>query len=148
MKKDFFASSNFSCASASSNCQKFFDLTGPLQIGGVPTLPSTFQIENKEYIGCMKEFYLDFELLDFTEAVANNGSEAGCGVKREFCRSSPCQHGGMCCGTQFYTFVKYFKNFCHLWLTTTYISTDFMPLHQKIRGLLFYWCLSVRLSLT
>ena len=85
----------FSCASASSNCQKFFDLTGPLQIGGVPTLPSTFQIENKEYIGCMKDFYMDYKLVDFSQAVANNGSEPGCGEKKAFCRSSPCQHGGM-----------------------------------------------------
>ena len=76
-------------------CYKLLDLTGPLQIGGLPTLPTDFQIQNKDFDGCMKDFLIDEELLDFNASVANNGTEIGCPNKQESCRNAPCQHGGM-----------------------------------------------------
>ena len=75
-------------------CYKLLDLTGPLQIGGLPTLPTDFQIQNKDFEGCMKDFHIDRELLDFNTSVANNGTEIGCPNKQESCRNAPCQHGG------------------------------------------------------
>ncbi|KAL4226126.1 Cadherin EGF LAG seven-pass G-type receptor 2 [Mactra antiquata] len=79
-----------------NNCHKLLDLTGPLQIGGLPTLPSNFQVKNKDYIGCMKDFYIDEKILDFNKFVANNGTRPGCSAKRTHCASAPCQHGGTC----------------------------------------------------
>ncbi|XP_053377924.1 cadherin EGF LAG seven-pass G-type receptor 1-like isoform X2 [Mercenaria mercenaria] len=78
------------------NCPKLLDLTGPLQIGGLPTLPSNFQVKNKDYVGCMREFYVDGKLLDFNKSVANNGTEPGCKAKHDHCKRAPCQHGGTC----------------------------------------------------
>ncbi|XP_060555146.1 cadherin EGF LAG seven-pass G-type receptor 2-like isoform X2 [Ruditapes philippinarum] len=78
------------------NCPKLLDLTGPLQIGGLPTLPSNFQVRNKDYVGCMRDFYVDGKLLDFNKSVANNGTEPGCKAKHDHCKRAPCQHGGTC----------------------------------------------------
>lgn len=91
-----FNSCNFSCSKEGNpqNCPKLLDLTGPLQIGGLPTLPSNFQVKNKDYVGCMRDFYVDGKLIDFNKAVANNGTQPGCTAKHDHCKSAPCQHGG------------------------------------------------------
>ena len=79
-----------------NNCGQLLDLTGPLQIGGLPTLTSHFQITNKHYVGCMKDLYIDNDLLDFNKYVEDHGTMAGCQRKQDFCRVAPCKHGGTC----------------------------------------------------
>lgn len=79
-----------------NNCGLLLDLTGPLQIGGLPSLTSNFQIQNKAYVGCMKDFYIDEDLVDFNGYVADHGTMAGCQRKEDFCQAAPCKHGGTC----------------------------------------------------
>ncbi|KAH3819069.1 cadherin EGF LAG seven-pass G-type receptor 1-like isoform X2 [Dreissena polymorpha] len=104
------AAINYTCAAVGSqtfapdcakegnifNCPKLLDLTGPLQVGGLPSLPSNFTVHNKDYVGCMRDFYIDNQLLDFNRFVENIETVAGCAAKEDFCKSGPCQHGGTC----------------------------------------------------
>ncbi|KAK3610573.1 hypothetical protein CHS0354_009013 [Potamilus streckersoni] len=84
------------CEKITKTCHRLLDVTGPLQIGGLPTLPSNFQIQNKDFVGCIKDFHINGNLLDLNTSVANNGTVVGCPVKVENCLSSPCQRGGSC----------------------------------------------------
>lgn len=79
-----------------NNCGQLLDLTGPLQIGGLPATGSNFQVQNKDYVGCMKDFYIDNALLDFNKFVVDHGTSAGCERKTDFCIQAPCKHGGTC----------------------------------------------------
>ncbi|KAG1669234.1 Protocadherin-like wing polarity protein stan [Nymphon striatum] len=79
------------------SCYKYLDVTGPLQIGGLPNLPlHKFQVSQKSFIGCIKDIYIDHVLLDLNRPVQDNGTEKGCHDKEDFCRSSPCLNGGSC----------------------------------------------------
>ena len=84
----------YRCAKPGKTCFRLLDLTGPLQIGGLPTLPTDFQIQNKDFEGCIRDFYIDGELLDLNQSVANNGTVPGCPKKPVLCKSAPCRHGG------------------------------------------------------
>ena len=75
-------------------CPRFLDLNGPLQIGGLPNLQSQFQIQNRHYRGCIRDFYIDNQLLDLNKFVFNQGTVAGCAEKTNQCISAPCKHGG------------------------------------------------------
>ncbi|XP_055958206.1 protocadherin-like wing polarity protein stan [Patella vulgata] len=77
-------------------CHRFLDLTGPLQIGGLPGLPTAFQVKSRNYVGCIGDFYIDKVLLDLNTSVADLGTEKGCPPKIEQCKSSPCKFGGTC----------------------------------------------------
>ncbi|XP_026328508.1 protocadherin-like wing polarity protein stan isoform X2 [Hyposmocoma kahamanoa] len=53
-----YACANFSrkvlpprCDIPTETCHRFLDLTGPLQIGGLPNIPSSFQVKNKDFVG-------------------------------------------------------------------------------------------------
>ena len=84
------------CADKMQTCYRFLDLTGPLQIGGLPPLPTRFQTFNSDFVGCISDFYIDHQMIDLNSYVANNGSVAGCATKRNFCQSQPCRNGGNC----------------------------------------------------
>ncbi|XP_042896981.1 protocadherin-like wing polarity protein stan isoform X2 [Parasteatoda tepidariorum] len=84
------------CADLMQTCYRFLDLTGPLQIGGLPALPSDFQIKNKDFIGCIMDLYIDHKMVDLNSFVADNGTLIGCPQKKGFCHSQPCLNGGTC----------------------------------------------------
>ncbi|KAG8198293.1 hypothetical protein JTE90_021547 [Oedothorax gibbosus] len=84
------------CSDFIQTCYRYLDLTGPLQIGGLPALQSDFQVQNKYFTGCIKDFYVDNQLVDLNSYVANNGTVMGCSQKIGFCQSSPCKNGGIC----------------------------------------------------
>ncbi|XP_037087761.1 LOW QUALITY PROTEIN: protocadherin-like wing polarity protein stan, partial [Pollicipes pollicipes] len=84
------------CAHLKEWCQRFVDLTGPLQIGGLPSLPTKFQVRSQHFTGCIRDLFIDYKLLDLNRYVANNNTVAGCSEKQEFCMSRPCQNGGTC----------------------------------------------------
>ncbi|KAH9644921.1 hypothetical protein HF086_014409 [Spodoptera exigua] len=75
---------------------KFLDLTGPLQIGGLPNIPSSFQVKNKDFQGCISDLYIDHKFIDLNSFVADNGTLAGCPEKRSQCSSAPCYNGAEC----------------------------------------------------
>ncbi|XP_016844332.1 protocadherin-like wing polarity protein stan isoform X2 [Nasonia vitripennis] len=84
------------CSDVTETCHRFLDLTGPLQLGGLPAIPSSFQIRNKDYVGCISDFHVDHQFVDLNSYVADNGTTAGCPEKRPFCASTPCNNGGSC----------------------------------------------------
>ncbi|XP_046355288.2 cadherin EGF LAG seven-pass G-type receptor 1-like isoform X1 [Haliotis rufescens] len=86
------------CENPTKICHRLLDLTGPLQIGGLPSLPTTFQIVNKDFVGCIKDFYIDHDILNLNSSVSyvGKGSEAGCSAKKSMCSEKPCRYGGIC----------------------------------------------------
>lgn len=86
------------CAVLTETCHRFLDLTGPLQIGGLPALPAStsFQVHSKDFVGCIADVHIDHELLDLNSFVADNGTVVGCPERKSFCVSTPCQNGGTC----------------------------------------------------
>ncbi|XP_029453376.1 LOW QUALITY PROTEIN: cadherin EGF LAG seven-pass G-type receptor 3 [Rhinatrema bivittatum] len=89
---------NYSCAAegVQSSSKKSLDLTGPLLLGGVPNLPENFPVAHKEFVGCMRNLYIDSKRIDLASYIANNGTSAGCHAKHSFCDSNPCKNGGSC----------------------------------------------------
>ncbi|XP_054168820.1 protocadherin-like wing polarity protein stan [Oppia nitens] len=84
------------CADKMQTCYRFLDLTGPLQIGGLPVLPTHFQTTNSQFDGCISDLIIDNQLIDLNSYVANNSTTAGCPDKHNFCQSQPCLNGGTC----------------------------------------------------
>ncbi|CAH2075509.1 unnamed protein product, partial [Iphiclides podalirius] len=84
------------CDIPTETCHRFLDLTGPLQIGGLPNIPTSFQVKNKDFIGCISDIYIDHKFLDLNSYVSDNGTLAGCPQKRSQCSSAPCHHGAEC----------------------------------------------------
>jgi Laminin G domain. len=54
----------FRCAIFTETCHRFLDLTGPLQIGGLPSLPTNFQVHTKDFVGCISDLYIDYKFID------------------------------------------------------------------------------------
>ncbi|GFW16203.1 protocadherin-like wing polarity protein stan [Trichonephila clavipes] len=52
------------CSDFIQTCYRFLDLTGPLQIGGLPALQSDFQVQNQHFVGCIQDLYVDNQLVD------------------------------------------------------------------------------------
>lgn len=72
------------------------DLTGPLQLGGLPWAPHTGQVSQKDFIGCISDVYIDNELLDLNSSIVNILTDVGCPYKETHCQSSPCTFAGKC----------------------------------------------------
>lgn len=53
------------------------DLTGPLLLGGVPNLPEDFPVQNRQFVGCMRNLSIDGRNVDMASFIANNGTRAG-----------------------------------------------------------------------
>lgn len=84
------------CSLLTETCHRFLDLTGPLQIGGLPKIPAHFQIQNHDFVGCISDIYIDHKYVDLNSYVADNGTTAGCSKKTPSCASEPCFNGGTC----------------------------------------------------
>ncbi|KAJ8975858.1 hypothetical protein NQ317_015895 [Molorchus minor] len=77
------------CSLLTETCHRFLDLTGPLQLGGVPSVSNAFQIENFHYEGCISELEVDYKIIDLNSYLVAQ-------KKRSFCNSIPCKNGGKC----------------------------------------------------
>ena len=85
----------YSCADIpTETCSRFLDLTGPFQVGGVPQLSADFQMQNKNFAGCVRDVSIDYRILDLNDYVANNQTQPGCRHKEAFCASDPCANSG------------------------------------------------------
>ncbi|OWR45133.1 cadherin [Danaus plexippus plexippus] len=84
------------CDIPTESCHRFLDLTGPLQLGGLPNIPSSFQVKNKDFVGCISDFYIDHKFVDLNSYVSDNGTIAGCPEKRSRCSAAPCYHDAPC----------------------------------------------------
>ncbi|KAM6981263.1 cadherin EGF LAG seven-pass G-type receptor 2 [Aplochiton taeniatus] len=89
---------NYTCSAqgSQSGSKKSLDLTGPLLLGGVPKLPEDFPVQNRQFVGCMKDLRIDNRHIDMASFIANNGTLPGCSAKRHFCNNNPCLSGGTC----------------------------------------------------
>ncbi|XP_062320603.1 cadherin EGF LAG seven-pass G-type receptor 2 isoform X2 [Osmerus eperlanus] len=89
---------NYTCSAqgSQSGSKKSLDLTGPLLLGGVPKLPEDFPVQNRQFVGCMKDLRIDNRHVDMASFTANNGTLPGCSAKRHFCNNNPCMNGGTC----------------------------------------------------
>ncbi|XP_069489759.1 cadherin EGF LAG seven-pass G-type receptor 2 isoform X2 [Ambystoma mexicanum] len=89
---------NYSCSAqgTQSGTKKSLDLTGPLLLGGVPNLPESFPVQNRQFVGCMKNLLIDNRPVDMADFIANNGTVPGCSAKKNFCDSNTCINGGTC----------------------------------------------------
>lgn len=57
---------------------------------------SSFPVQNRDFIGCVRDLYIDHELIDLNQFVANNLTIAGCPSRRGFCHIDPCLNGATC----------------------------------------------------
>uniref|UniRef100_A0A672NJX6 Cadherin EGF LAG seven-pass G-type receptor 1-like n=1 Tax=Sinocyclocheilus grahami TaxID=75366 RepID=A0A672NJX6_SINGR len=89
---------NYSCAARGTQTgqKKSLDLTGPLLLGGVPNLPEDFTVQNRDFVGCIRNLTIDSKPIDMASFIANNGTLAGCAAKHDFCSQVVCQNGGVC----------------------------------------------------
>ncbi|KAH8396820.1 hypothetical protein KR215_004771 [Drosophila sulfurigaster] len=84
------------CALLTETCHRFLDLTGPLQIGGLPRIPAHFPVANRDFVGCISDLRIDERYVDLNSYVADNGTISGCPQKSPLCSSEPCFNGGTC----------------------------------------------------
>ncbi|ODM96856.1 Protocadherin-like wing polarity protein stan [Orchesella cincta] len=84
------------CRSLTESCQRFLDLTGPLYIGGLPAPNGPTQIQTHDFVGCIKNVYINHKFLDLNNYVMEHGTSAGCPEKKNFCATHPCKNGGKC----------------------------------------------------
>uniref|UniRef100_A0A8C3MWR5 Uncharacterized protein n=1 Tax=Geospiza parvula TaxID=87175 RepID=A0A8C3MWR5_GEOPR len=89
---------NYSCAAqgTQTGSKKSLDLTGPLLLGGVPTLPESFPIRSRHFVGCMRHLHIDQRPVDMAAFIANNGTLPGCPPKKTLCDTNTCHNGGTC----------------------------------------------------
>uniref|UniRef100_A0A8C3V7T7 Cadherin EGF LAG seven-pass G-type receptor 2 n=1 Tax=Catharus ustulatus TaxID=91951 RepID=A0A8C3V7T7_CATUS len=89
---------NYSCAAqgTQTGSKKSLDLTGPLLLGGVPTLPESFPIRSRHFVGCMRHLHIDQRPVDMAAFIANNGTLPGCPPKKTLCDTNTCYNGGTC----------------------------------------------------
>ena len=52
------------CAILTESCHRFLDVTGPLQVGGLPQLPTTYQVQHQYFLGCISDLYIDHSFID------------------------------------------------------------------------------------
>lgn len=70
------------------------DLTGPLLLGGVPNLPENFPVTHRDFVGCMRDLYIDSRRIDLASYIANNGTVAGTSASAS---ASPCPGNCLSC---------------------------------------------------
>ncbi|XP_019369272.1 PREDICTED: cadherin EGF LAG seven-pass G-type receptor 2, partial [Gavialis gangeticus] len=89
---------NYSCSAqgTQSGTKKSLDLTGPLLLGGIPNLPESFPVRNRQFVGCMRNLLIDNQEVDMADFIANNGTAPGCSAKKNVCDSNTCHNGGTC----------------------------------------------------
>ncbi|XP_041458442.1 cadherin EGF LAG seven-pass G-type receptor 2-like isoform X3 [Lytechinus variegatus] len=89
---------DFTCAAETQYLGelRFLDLNGPFIIGGLPELPSEFPVENTDFKGCLRDIYINNELLDLATNVEDYNTQPGCPHMANFCESDPCHTGGTC----------------------------------------------------
>lgn len=84
------------CSNKLVNCNRFLDLNGPLQLGGLPQFESKNDVLIKQFEGCISEFNINYKLLDMNSYVFNNGTKIGCESKKKFCLFNACKNDGKC----------------------------------------------------
>lgn len=86
------------CSDPTVTCYRFLDLSGPLYVGGMPegNRAKQFRIKSQSFNGCMKDFFVDNELMDFGRYMTNSGTEPGCQHLQEACNSRPCVNSKRC----------------------------------------------------
>lgn len=93
--------SNTSYAPESSSAglidYRMLDLTSPMQIGALPSLPTEFQVSSvNTFVGCMSDIYIDHQLVDLYSTIQEVGTNVGCPEKQKFCHQHQSCNGHPC----------------------------------------------------
>jgi len=88
---------HYRCLDVTETCHRFLDLTGPFQLGGLPTpLPvDHVAVHNSHFVGCLRDLHIDGQFIDLGSFAWSNGTQEGCPEKANFCQFSPCQNSGL-----------------------------------------------------
>lgn len=78
--------------------RRSLDLTGPLLLGGVPNLPENFPVSHRDFVGCMRDLYIDNKRIDLASYIANNGTTAGTNASALPCPGSSPRSPCACTG--------------------------------------------------
>ena len=54
------------------------------------------KLPNWDYVGCIRNLYVDHVFFDLSNPLKQNASQVGCPVKRNYCTKSTCANGGVC----------------------------------------------------
>ncbi|CAG0915025.1 unnamed protein product [Notodromas monacha] len=90
------------CSSQTELCYRFLDLTGPMQLGGLPEELLEVNggpgapVQFYNFSGCISDLQIDHQLVDLNDFVYNNGTKSGCEPKMNYCSSNPCQRNAPC----------------------------------------------------
>ncbi|XP_072174166.1 cadherin EGF LAG seven-pass G-type receptor 2-like [Diadema setosum] len=91
---------DYRCAASAtgSGDYRLLDLTGPFFLGNLPDISnsSRAQGEDLDFVGCIRDVYIDNEILDLATNVEDVGTQPGCPHKADFCESDPCHVGATC----------------------------------------------------
>ena len=57
-------------------------------------MAADFQMQNRNFAGCVRDVSIDRKLLDLNDFIENNNTVAGCANKHTFCHANTCKNGG------------------------------------------------------
>ena len=80
----------FSSFWLSSLSFRFFDLDGPLFLGAAHVYWFSLVVPNQNFVGCIRDVYIDYKHLDLTSYIKENGTFTGCDMRFN---DNPCAHG-------------------------------------------------------
>lgn len=83
------------CSDVTETCHRFLDLTGPFQLGGLPSIPTEFQVNNSHFTGCIRDLYFDSQFVDLNSFAWRNGTSEGCAKKDFLCQPDSCKNAGL-----------------------------------------------------
>lgn len=70
------------------------DLTAPLHIGGLPNTGVKFQVHNSDFVGCIKNIYIDHKRKDLSKPLTNHLTTPKCPAMKTDCEKiNPCKAG-------------------------------------------------------
>lgn len=76
---------------ASGNEYRSLDLSSPMQIGALLSLPTEFQISTmNSFVGCLSDLFIDRQLVDLYTPIQDVGTQIGCPEKRSLCQAQSC----------------------------------------------------------
>lgn len=84
------------CSSSKSvkDTMKSLDLTAPLHIGGLPNTGVKFQVHNSDFVGCIKNIYIDHKRKDLSKPLTNHLTTPKCPAMKTDCEKiNPCKAG-------------------------------------------------------
>ena len=68
---------------------RFFDLDGPLFLGAAQNYWFGLAVQNKNFVGCIRDVFIDYQRLDLNSYIKENSTRLGCDLRF----NDPCSDG-------------------------------------------------------